>query len=65
MHKLKLYLNLTCIKVYRKNRRNLDTKQGEVSHKQQDALKLTDQYIGLLILVFNSAGLMDVRLETT
>jgi rapamycin-insensitive companion of mTOR len=46
--------------VYRKTRRNIDPKQTEVSHKQQDTLKLTDQYIGLLILIFNSAGLMDV-----
>lgn len=49
--------------VYRKTRRNVEPKPADIPHKQQDALKLTDQYIGLLILVFNSAGLMDVRLQ--
>lgn len=40
-------------------------KPSDGPHKQQDALKLTEQYIGLLILVFNSAGLMDVRMLET
>lgn len=38
----------------------VDPKPTEISHKQQDGLKLTEQYIGLLILVFNNAGLVDV-----
>lgn len=46
--------------VYRRTRRPVEPKPTEPPHKQQDALKLTEQYVGLLILVFNSAGLMDV-----
>ena len=53
-------LPLTVREVYRKTRRNVDVKSTEGPHKQQDALKLTDQYIGLLIMVFNGVGLMDV-----
>ncbi|EKM51823.1 uncharacterized protein PHACADRAFT_199326 [Phanerochaete carnosa HHB-10118-sp] len=45
--------------MYRRTRRNVESKPAEASHKQQDTLKLTEQYIGLLILVFTSAGLMD------
>ena len=33
---------------------------ADIPHRPQDTLKLTDQYIALLILVFTNAGLLDV-----
>lgn len=45
--------------VYRRTRVN-GAKMGEVSANKQDTLKLTDQFVALLILVFADAGLMDV-----
>ncbi|THG99686.1 hypothetical protein EW026_g2711 [Hermanssonia centrifuga] len=44
--------------MYGKTQSEYDAKAAE-SPPKQDALKLTDQYIALLILVFSSAGLMD------
>ncbi|KAI0822217.1 Rapamycin-insensitive companion of mTOR, N-term-domain-containing protein [Trametes gibbosa] len=45
---------------YRKSRHSADLgHQPEIPHKPQDTLKLTDQYIALLILVFSRAGLLD------
>ncbi|KAJ3553483.1 hypothetical protein NM688_g3590 [Phlebia brevispora] len=46
--------------MYRKSRLLSDTSRTqEALPRQHDTLKLTDQYIALLILVFTSAGLMD------
>lgn len=62
-------LRLSLFPVYRKSQ-NLgdpnkppDNKTHENTAKTQaeDSLKLTDQYIALLILVFHKAGLIDVR----
>ena len=36
------------------------TKDPDSTQKQQSTLKVTDQYIALLIRVFVAAGLMDV-----
>ncbi|KAI0632054.1 hypothetical protein C8Q77DRAFT_1158732 [Trametes polyzona] len=46
---------------YRRSRQSADLSQPqpEIPHKPQDTLKLTDQYIALLILVFSKAGLLD------
>lgn len=49
--------------MYRKSRLFTDSASAaeKLPRRQEDTLKLTDQYIGLLILVFTSAGLIDVR----
>lgn len=36
--------------------------EAEPSERVQQTLKLTDQYIALLVLVFTNAGLLDVSL---
>lgn len=48
--------------MYRKPR-ELPEPAGEYKSQQRgpEALKLTDQYIALLVLVFTNAGLLDVR----
>ncbi|KAI0643109.1 Rapamycin-insensitive companion of mTOR, N-term-domain-containing protein [Trametes meyenii] len=46
--------------MYRRSRQSADMgKQASIPHRLQDTLKLTDQYIALLILVFSKAGLLD------
>ncbi|KAI0366921.1 hypothetical protein BV20DRAFT_1001539 [Pilatotrama ljubarskyi] len=46
--------------MYRKSRQSADLSQpAQIPHRSQDTLKLTDQYIALLILVFSKAGLLD------
>ncbi|KAI0917225.1 hypothetical protein AcW1_007525 [Taiwanofungus camphoratus] len=46
--------------IYRRSRQGSDfTHSTETSQKPQVTLKLTDQYIALLILVFSRAGLLD------
>ncbi|KAJ8469790.1 hypothetical protein ONZ51_g8763 [Trametes cubensis] len=46
--------------MYGKTRRSAEiTQREQIPHKPQDTLKLTDQYIALLILVFSKAGLLD------
>ena len=48
--------------MYRKSRLVSEpAKPTESPPRPQDSLKLTDQYIALLIVVFTSAGLIDVR----
>ena len=37
---------------------------ADIPYRPQDTLKLTDQYIALLILVFTNAGLLDVSAIT-
>ena len=50
--------------VYRRNPREKkeakETKEPDTAQKQQSTLKVTDQYIALLIRVFVAAGLLDV-----
>jgi len=50
--------------VYRRNPKEKKevkvTKEPDTVQKQQSTLKLTDQYIALLIRVFVAAGLLDV-----
>lgn len=52
---------MSCLVVYRKPR-NLPERIGESRSPERppEALKLTDQYIALLVLVFTNAGLLDV-----
>ncbi|KAI0775530.1 Rapamycin-insensitive companion of mTOR, N-term-domain-containing protein [Trametes elegans] len=46
--------------MYRRPRQSADLGHHyEIPHRPQDTLKLTDQYIALLILVFSKAGLLD------
>ncbi|KAH9889877.1 Rapamycin-insensitive companion of mTOR, N-term-domain-containing protein [Cubamyces lactineus] len=46
--------------MYGRARRSAEiTQREQIPHKPQDTLKLTDQYIALLILVFSKAGLLD------
>jgi hypothetical protein len=50
--------------VYRRNPKEKkepkETKEPDTAQKQQSTLKVTDQYIALLIRVFVAAGLLDV-----
>lgn len=46
-----------------KEANDLTLKPPEPLPRPQETLKLTDQYIALLMLVFTSAGLMDVSLD--
>lgn len=41
-----------------------ETKEPDTSQKHQSTLKVTDQYIALLIRVFVAAGLLDVSEST-
>ena len=54
-----------CVLVYRRNPKEKkepkETKEPDTARKQQSTLKVTDQYIALLIRVFVAAGLLDVR----
>jgi hypothetical protein len=53
--------------VYRKSRApepNIKEDDSAAS-KPSESFRLTDQYIALLILVFNKAGLLDVRSPTS
>jgi hypothetical protein len=42
---------------------SLDTSKYEPEHfeRKTQTVKLTDHYIGLLVLIFTNAGLLDVR----
>ena len=47
--------------VYRRSRTSAELQPADIPQRpQEDTLKLTDQYIALLILVFTKAGLLDV-----
>lgn len=49
--------------VYRKSSDCYDQRQElDQSERSSQTLKLTDQYLALLVLVFTNAGLCDVRL---
>lgn len=61
----RLYVYLpSCNSVYRRNPKEKKetkvTKEQDTAQKQQSTLKVTDQYIALLIRVFVAAGLLDV-----
>lgn len=57
----KLYI-VPSVLVYRRNpKEKKETKEPDTAQKQQSTLKVTDQYIALLIRVFVAAGLLDVR----
>ncbi|KAI0087847.1 Rapamycin-insensitive companion of mTOR, N-term-domain-containing protein [Irpex rosettiformis] len=45
--------------MYRRNRTKDTDRTAEVPLNKQDSLKLADQFVALLILVFSGAGLMD------
>ena len=45
----------------KENKEPKGTKEPDPVQKQQSTLKVTDQYIALLIRVFVAAGLLDVR----
>lgn len=53
-----------CDPVYRRTPKEKkevkETKEPDTSQKHQSTLKVTDQYIALLIRVFVAAGLLDV-----
>lgn len=55
---------LTCHPVYRRNPKEKkevkEPKEPDTAQKQQSTLKVTDQYIALLIRVFVAGGLLDV-----
>jgi rapamycin-insensitive companion of mTOR len=47
--------------VYRRSRVTLESREGALaSERPHETLKLTDQYIALLVLVFTNVGLLDV-----
>lgn len=48
------------IAVYRRNRMKETNKASDAPPNKQESLKLTDQFVALLILVFAGAGLLDV-----
>ena len=54
-------LSVEPLSVYRKSRHSGEMQVDDPPHRQQETLKLTDQYIALLILIFTDAGLLDVR----
>ncbi|KAH9912683.1 Rapamycin-insensitive companion of mTOR, middle domain-containing protein [Epithele typhae] len=45
--------------MYRKSRLSAEIQRAEIPHRPPHTLKLTDQYIALLILIFTKAGLLD------
>ncbi|KAI0755187.1 Rapamycin-insensitive companion of mTOR, N-term-domain-containing protein [Daedaleopsis nitida] len=45
--------------MYRRSRQSAEIPSAEIPQRPQDTLKVTDQYIALLILVFTKAGLLD------
>ncbi|RPD54648.1 hypothetical protein L226DRAFT_535797 [Lentinus tigrinus ALCF2SS1-7] len=45
--------------MYRRSRTSAELQPADIPQRPQDTLKLTDQYIALLILVFTKAGLLD------
>ncbi|TFK88497.1 hypothetical protein K466DRAFT_488810 [Polyporus arcularius HHB13444] len=45
--------------MYRRSRTSVELQPSDIPQRPQDTLKLTDQYIALLILVFTKAGLLD------
>lgn len=47
--------------VYRRSKPSIEPGPILESPPPSDSLKLTDQYIALLILIFTKAGLLDVR----
>ncbi len=54
-----LHMNLT---VYRKSGHasELNANDTDVQQRQPEPLRLTDQYIALLVLIFTKAGLLEV-----
>ena len=58
-----VFIGLTRAIVYRRNRIKDAQKTGEGPPSKQEGLKLTDQFVALLILVFSDAGLVDVSIE--
>lgn len=48
--------------VYRKSRQaaELNGNETEIQQRQPEPLRLTDQYIALLVLIFTKAGLLEV-----
>jgi large subunit ribosomal protein L17e len=48
--------------VYRKTRDAHVRTETEPQERTHHTLKLTDQYIALMVLVFTNAGLLDVRI---
>lgn len=59
------YVDLIChLTVYRKSRNSHEhAKAPDPPQQTSEPLKLTDQYIALLILVFTQAGLLDVSIS--
>jgi len=56
-----LSLLKTSLKVYRRSRQAPESqKQPETPERAPETLKLIDQYIALLVLLFTNAGLLDV-----
>jgi rapamycin-insensitive companion of mTOR len=49
------------VPVYQKSNGSAGPEPDDLHDHPSHSLKLTDQYIGLLILVFTHAGLLDVR----
>ncbi len=54
-----LHMTLT---VYRKSGQasDLNANDADVQQRQPEPLRLTDQYIALLVLIFTKAGLLEV-----
>jgi len=52
----------TTLTVYRKSGHTSELNDGdtEVQQRQPEPLRLTDQYIALLVLIFTRAGLLEV-----
>lgn len=59
----KVYSNRLLSTVYRKSRQVSRPNGSEtaVQQRQPEPLRLTDQYIALLLLIFTKAGLLEVR----
>jgi rapamycin-insensitive companion of mTOR len=56
----KTFIDGRRLTMYRKSRQ-ITPETQEPTEKPQETLKLTDQYIALLVLVFTNAGLIDVN----
>lgn len=56
-------IGLTFSEVYRKTREAREQRRVHVepAERTHQTLKLSDQYIALMVLVFTNAGLLDVR----
>ena len=55
------FFNMTSI-VYRKSRQaaELNGNETEIQQRQPEPLRLNEQYIALLVLIFTKAGLLEV-----